>query len=69
MSARGKFWQLGHFGQKWSEFQIQASSLLGLPSDEDFNSFEYKDVDGVKELVVKKELNGNIKERKREDTN
>jgi len=68
MSARGKFWQLGHFGQKWSEFQIQASSLLGLLSDEDFNSFEYKDVDGVKELVVKKELNGKpIDEKALED--
>ncbi len=47
--------KLGHAITKYGEFQIQASGLLGLMSDEDFNSFEYrKNKFGVDELVFKK---------------
>lgn len=49
--------KLGHAITKYGEFQIQASGLLGLMSDEDFNSFEYrKNKFGVDELVFKKNV-------------
>lgn len=49
------FTDLGYALQKWGEFQIQGSGLLGLMTDEDYNSFEYKKNEfGVEELVVKK---------------
>ena len=49
--------KLGHAITKYGEFQIQASGLLGLMSDTDFNSFEYrKNKFGVDELVFKKEV-------------
>lgn len=49
--------KLGHAITKYGEFQIQASGLLGLMSDEDFNSFEYrKNKFGVDELVFKKDV-------------
>jgi len=58
-TAKNIFANLGFLGQKYGEFQIQGSGLLGLMSDEDYNSFEYKtNKYGVEELVVKKELNG-----------
>ncbi len=48
---------LGFLGQSWGEYQIQASGLLGLMIDEDYNSFEYKtNKHGVEELVVKDSL-------------
>lgn len=49
--------KLGHAITKYGEFQIQASGLLGLISDDDFNSFEYrKNKFGVDELVFKKDV-------------
>jgi hypothetical protein len=49
--------KLGHAITKYGEFQIQASGLLGLMSDTDFNSFEYrKNKFGVDELVFKKDV-------------
>jgi hypothetical protein len=54
-TAGGTLAALGYLGTKWGEFQIQASGLMGLLSDEDYNSFEYKkNKFGVDELVVKK---------------
>lgn len=49
--------ELGHAMTKYGEFQIQASGLLGLMSDTDYNSFEYKkNAYGVDELVFKKDV-------------
>ncbi len=53
------FDSIGYGLIRWGEFQIQGSMFLGLMTDEEYNSFEYKEnKQGVKELVVKKELNG-----------
>lgn len=56
-TAGGIMSKLGHAMTKFGEFQIQASGLLGLMSDEDYNSFEYaKNKFGVDELVFKKSI-------------
>jgi len=48
------FSELGHALTRYGEFQIQGSLFLGLMTDEDYNSFEYKKNEhGVDELVVK----------------
>lgn len=53
-TAGGILNDLGHVITKYGEFQIQATGLLGLMSDVDYNSFEYKtNKNGVEELVVK----------------
>lgn len=56
-TAGGIMSKLGHAMTRLGEFQIQASGLLGLMSDEDYNSFEYaKNKFGVDELVFKKSI-------------
>lgn len=52
------FESIGYGLIRWGEFQIQGSMFLGLMTKEEYDSFEYKEnKQGVKELVVKKELN------------
>lgn len=53
-TAKNIFTKLGYLGQSFGEFQIQGSGMLGLMSEDDYNSFEYKkNKFGVDELVVK----------------
>jgi hypothetical protein len=48
------FQRYGMMLTKWGEYQTQGSLALGLLSDEDYNSFEYKkDANGVEKLVIK----------------
>jgi hypothetical protein len=47
------FDMLAHGLTRAGEYYIQGSIFLGYLTDEEYNSFEYKDVNGVKELVVK----------------
>lgn len=48
------FESLGHGLTRMGEFQVQGSMFLGLMSDEEYNSFEYKkDKHGIDQLVVK----------------
>lgn len=50
----GTLTDLGFIMTKYGEFQIQASGLLGLMNDVDYNSFEYKENSkGIEELVIK----------------
>lgn len=50
----GAFSELGHLLTRLGEFQIQGSMFLGLMSEDEYNSFEYKkDKHGVEQLVVK----------------
>lgn len=54
VGVKNKLAALGYIGQKYGEWQIQGSGLLGLMSDEDYNSFEFKKNQyGVEELVIK----------------
>lgn len=57
MTGKNILSQLGFLGQAWGEFQIQGSGLLGLMTDADYNSFEYKtNKYGVEELQIKNSL-------------
>lgn len=57
VNATNVFEQLGSLGTRWGEYQLQGSLVLGLMTDEDYNSFEYKtDKYGVKKLQVKDTL-------------
>nr|WP_298658681.1 hypothetical protein [uncultured Flavobacterium sp.] len=54
MGVKNKLSALGYLGQKWGEWQIQGSGLLGLMTEEEYNSFEFKKNQyGVEELVIK----------------
>lgn len=51
------FDNLGHAVTQLGEFYIQGSMFLGLMTEEDYNSFEYKkDKHGVEQLVIKDSL-------------
>lgn len=47
------FDMLAHGLTRAGEYYVQGSMFLGYLTPEEYNSFEYKDVNGVKELVVK----------------
>jgi hypothetical protein len=59
------FESLGHGLTRMGEFQVQGSMFLGLMSDEEYNSFEYKkDKHGIDQLVVKEGVDeAKLKER------
>lgn len=44
---------LAHGVTRAGEYTIQGSLFLGLLTDEEYNSFEFKNIDGVQELVLK----------------
>lgn len=47
------FDMLAHGLTRAGEYYVQGSIFLGYLTDKEYDSFEYKDVNGVKELVVK----------------
>lgn len=55
---------LAHGLTRFGEYFIQGSIFLGKLTEEEYNSFEYKEVDGINELVVKDGVDKNELKKK-----